>query len=72
MRTVIQRVKEASVFIDGASKAAIGSGLLILAGFEASDNGEDLEWMVRKITNLRIFDDSQGVMNLSVLQAGGS
>ena len=71
MRTVIQRVKEASVFIDGASKAAIGSGLLILAGFEASDNGEDLEWMVRKITNLRIFDDSQGVMNLSVLQAGG-
>ncbi|MDD2290269.1 MAG: D-aminoacyl-tRNA deacylase [Bacteroidales bacterium] len=71
MRTVIQRVKEASVFIDGKSKAAIGEGLLILAGFETSDTGQDLEWMVHKILNLRIFDDPQGVINLSVLQAGG-
>ena len=71
MRTVIQRVKEASVFIDGKCKAVIGEGLLILAGFETSDTGQDLEWMVHKILNLRIFDDPQGVMNLSVLQAGG-
>ncbi len=71
MRTVIQRVKEASVFIDGTRKAAIGAGLLILAGFEPSDSGEDLDWMVRKITNLRIFDDSRGVMNLSVMQTRG-
>ena len=71
MRTVIQRVKEASVFIDGKCKASIVEGLLILAGFEASDNKEDLEWMVRKIINLRIFDDPQGEMNLSVMQTGG-
>jgi D-tyrosyl-tRNA(Tyr) deacylase len=71
MRVVIQRVSEASVKIEGLLKGRIGPGMLILAGFEEEDNREDLEWMVRKIANLRIFDDDQGVMNLSVSQVSG-
>ena len=71
MRVVIQRVSEASVKIEGLLKGRIGPGMLILAGFEEEDNREDLEWMVRKIANLRIFDDGQGVMNLSVSQVSG-
>ncbi len=71
MRVVIQRVSEASVKIEGLLKGHIGPGMLILAGFEEEDNREDLEWMVRKIANLRIFDDDQGVMNLSVSQVSG-
>ncbi|MFA5443959.1 MAG: D-aminoacyl-tRNA deacylase [Bacteroidales bacterium] len=71
MRTVIQRVTEASVKIEDSLKGNIGAGMLILAGFENEDNREDLEWMVRKIANLRIFDDNQGVMNLSVSQVSG-
>ena len=71
MRVVIQRVSEASVKIEGSLKGSIGPGMLILAGFEEEDNTEDLEWMVRKIANLRIFDDDQGVMNLSVSQVSG-
>jgi len=71
MRTVIQRVKEASVRIEGSLKGRIGPGMLILAGFEEDDNTQDLEWMVRKIANLRIFDDAQGVMNLAVSQVSG-
>ncbi len=71
MRTVIQRVSEASVKIEGSLKGSIGQGLLILAGFEEEDSREDLEWMVRKIANLRIFDDEQGIMNLSVSQVSG-
>lgn len=71
MRTVIQRVREASVKIEGHLKGRIGPGMLILAGFEDEDSREDLEWMVRKIANLRIFDDDQGVMNLSVSQVSG-
>jgi D-tyrosyl-tRNA(Tyr) deacylase len=71
MRTVVQRVKEASVSIEGSVKAQIGPGLLVLAGFEEADQREDLEWMVRKIVNLRIFDDSRGVMNLSLTEVSG-
>jgi D-tyrosyl-tRNA(Tyr) deacylase len=71
MRTVIQRVKEASVRIEGACKAHIGQGLLVLAGFEDADGQEDLEWMVRKIVNLRVFDDPKGVMNLSLSEISG-
>jgi D-aminoacyl-tRNA deacylase len=71
MRVVIQRVSEASVKIEGSLKGRIGPGMLILAGFEDEDSGEDVEWMVRKIANLRIFDDDQGVMNLSVTQVSG-
>ncbi len=71
MRTVIQRVSEASVTIDGKAKAAIGKGMLILVGFETVDTAEDLEWMVKKIAQLRIFGDEQGLMNLSVQDVGG-
>ena len=71
MRTVIQRVKHASVTIDGHDKAQIGDGLLILAGFEAADTREDVDWMTRKVLGLRIFNDDEGVMNRSVLDIGG-
>ena len=71
MRTVIQRVSQASVTIDGKEKAAINWGLLILLGICNEDNEEDIDWLVKKITNLRIFDDQNGVMNISVLDDGG-
>lgn len=71
MRTVIQRVTRASVTINGLVKSAIESGLLVLAGFEESDSAADIEWMCNKIVNLRIFDDSEGVMNRSVLESKG-
>jgi len=71
MRVVIQRVSEASVTIDEVLKSAIRHGLLLLAGFEADDSDEDLDWMCKKITQLRIFDDANGVMNLSVKDIEG-
>ena len=71
MRAVIQRVTRASVSIDGKIKSQIGTGLLILAGFEEADNNEDIEWLSSKIAQLRIFDDSAGIMNLSVMDVGG-
>lgn len=71
MRAVIQRVSEASVSIDGKEKAAIGQGLLILLGVEDLDTQEDMEWLVNKVSNLRIFDDEQGVMNCSILDIKG-
>ena len=71
MRVVIQRVSRASVTIDRQLVSSIGSGMMILAGFEAADNPADLEWMSAKIVNLRIFDDGSGVMNLSVRDTGG-
>jgi D-tyrosyl-tRNA(Tyr) deacylase len=71
MRVVIQRVSSASVTVDHQLISSIGSGLMILAGFEAADNAEELEWMSAKIANLRIFDDEAGVMNLSVKDSGG-
>ncbi|MEI6137676.1 MAG: D-aminoacyl-tRNA deacylase [Mariniphaga sp.] len=71
MRVVIQRVSSASVTIEGKVKSAIQHGLLVLAGFESSDSEEDIDWTSRKITQLRIFDDPNGVMNLSVEEIGG-
>src|ERR1051326_5496884 len=66
MRAVIQRVKQSSVTIQGKIHSEIGEGLLVLLGIEEADNNEDIEWLSNKIGNLRIFDDSTGVMNLSV------
>jgi len=71
MRTVIQRVSEASVTIDGEVKSTIGNGFLVLVGIENADNAEDAEWLAAKIVNLRIFDDENGVMNRSVLEIEG-
>lgn len=71
MRVIIQRVKDASVTIDGVVKSSIGSGLLILLGIEEADSKEDIDWLVAKIINLRIFDDASGVMNLSVRDVNG-
>lgn len=71
MIAVIQRVSEASVKIDGNTKASIQKGLLILLGIEDADSAEDISWLAAKIVNLRIFNDAQGVMNLSVKDAGG-
>ena len=71
MRVVIQRVKQAAVTIAEKEKASISKGLLVLVGFETADNREDLEWMTKKIVHLRIFSDSDGRMNESVLQQSG-
>ena len=71
MRTVIQRVSHASVSIGCHCKSAIQGGLLILLGIEEADNEEDIDWLCRKITGLRIFDDENGVMNKSILEADG-
>lgn len=71
MRVVIQRVLEASVTIEGTVKSRIGAGLLILLGIEEVDTREDMDWLVRKIVNLRIFNDDNGVMNRSVQEVGG-
>ena len=71
MRAVIQRVSSASVTIGGAVKSAIGPGLLILLGVGHEDGQADLDWLVRKIAGLRIFDDEAGVMNRSVVDTGG-
>ena len=71
MRTVIQRVKYASVTIDGNLKSKIGKGLLILVGIEDRDTQEDIEWLCKKICALRIFDDENGVMNRSVTDIDG-
>lgn len=71
MRVVIQRVKEASVTIEGELKSSIGNGLLVLVGIEDADTEEDAEWLSKKITLLRIFDDENGVMNKSVQDVKG-
>ena len=68
---VIQRVNSSKVDIDGKTVGSIGLGLLVLAGFESADTQEDLEWTAAKITKLRIFDDNEGVMNLSVTDVNG-
>lgn len=70
MRAVIQRVRSASVEIDGSENDRIGQGLLILLGIEHEDTGEDVQWLARKISQLRIFNDEAGVMNLSLLETG--
>ena len=71
MRALIQRVKRASVTIEGTLRSQIAHGQLILVGIEESDSAEDIEWLVKKCVNLRIFDDEQGVMNKSILESGG-
>lgn len=71
MIAVIQRVSEASVTIDSQVKSKINKGLLILIGIEEADTEEDIEWLSSKIVNLRIFNDAEGVMNLSVKDDGG-
>jgi D-tyrosyl-tRNA(Tyr) deacylase len=71
MRIVIQRVLSASVTIDGAVKSAIGPGMLILLGIGHEDDDSDIEYLVKKVSGLRIFDDEAGVMNLSIQDVGG-
>ena len=71
MRTVIQRVKHASVSIDGTVKSSIGQGYLILLGVVNEDTEEDIEWLASKVSNLRVFDDENGVMNRSILDVKG-
>ena len=71
MRLVIQRVSSASVKVDESIVSEIGKGLLILAGIEETDAAEDIDWLVKKVCQLRIFSDSEGVMNLSVLDVSG-
>ncbi|MBP5425491.1 MAG: D-tyrosyl-tRNA(Tyr) deacylase [Prevotella sp.] len=71
MRAVVQRVSHASVTIDGAVKSHIQQGFLILLGICDEDGMEDVEWLVKKIANLRVFDDEAGVMNRSIVDVGG-
>ena len=71
MRTVVQRVRHASVTIDEQCVASIGQGMLLLVGFEDADEPNDLEWTAQKVANLRIFDDADGVMNRSVKDVDG-
>ncbi len=71
MRVVIQRVSSSSVSIGGEVVATIGYGMTVLVGFEEADTQEDIDWMCRKIAALRIFDDDNGVMNLSVVDTDG-
>lgn len=71
MRAVIQRVSHASVSIGGKEKAAIGPGYLILLGVCDEDNAEDVDWLVKKIANLRVFGDENNVMNRSIIEEGG-
>ena len=71
MRALIQRVRYASVAIGGTEYSRIGAGVLVLLGIEEADTQEDIDWLAGKIVRLRIFDDSDGVMNLDLLQTGG-
>lgn len=71
MRLLIQRVKQASVEIDGAEYSRIGHGLLVFVGIEEADGEQDIEWLTGKLLRLRIFDDEEGVMNLDVNQVEG-
>jgi D-aminoacyl-tRNA deacylase len=68
---LVQRVSEASVTINGAVKGKIGTGIMLLLGIEEADTHEDIEWLSRKIVNLRIFNDDNGVMNRSLVEVGG-
>lgn len=71
MRVVIQRVSQASVTINGSIRSQIGKGLLVLVGIEDADGAEDIVWLSQKITQIRLFDDENGVMNLSVKDIEG-
>lgn len=72
MRAVIQRVSRASVTIEGKVKAEIGQGFLILLGVCDEDSMEDVDWLVKKVANLRVFNDDAGVMNRSIIETGGN
>lgn len=72
MRVVLQRVKEASVSIDGEVQATIGAGFLLLVGIGPEDTADDLAYICRKVVNMRIFSDDQGKMNLSIQDVGGA
>ena len=72
MRIVIQRVRHASVTIEGVCKSAIQEGFMILVGIENADTQEDADWLCKKIVNLRVFDDENGVMNKSILDINGN
>lgn len=71
MKALVQRVTEASVTIEGERVAEIGHGLLVFVGVATTDTEEDVDYLVRKVSQLRIFDDTEGVMNLNVQQVGG-
>ncbi|MCB6183357.1 D-tyrosyl-tRNA(Tyr) deacylase [Leeia sp. TBRC 13508] len=71
MRVLLQRVSEAAVRVDGQVTGEIGQGLLLLVGIIEGDDTTDMDWVIRKLLNLRIFEDEQGVMNRSVLETGG-
>lgn len=71
MRTVIQKVTQASVVIENQIVASINKGLLVLIGIEDTDNNDDIAWLSAKIVNLRVFEDDKGVMNLSVKDVDG-
>lgn len=71
MRVLLQRVSRASVTIEGVEKSQIGPGMLLLLGIEKEDGEEDIDWLVRKLLSLRIFEDDKGKMNRSILDTGG-
>jgi D-tyrosyl-tRNA(Tyr) deacylase len=71
MRAVVQRVKRASVRVEGRLVGEIGPGLLVLAGVASNDTAESAEWMAEKVVNLRVFDDEHGKMNLTLAESGG-
>ena len=71
MRIVLQRVSKASVTINNTVKSKISKGFVILLGIESSDTEEDINWLVKKIVNLRVFDDENGIMNLSIQKVDG-
>ena len=70
MRVLVQRVKEAAVTINGEHRSSIGPGLLVFLGIEVADGADDIGWLASKVVNLRLFDDSNGVMNLSAAETG--
>ena len=72
MRALIQRVKKAAVEVNGETVGAISEGLLVFVGIEDADSALDAEWLSHKIVNLRIFDDAQGIPNISIREAGGN
>jgi len=72
MKAVLQRVSKASVSIDNTIESSIDKGLLVLLGIHPEDEQEDIDWMIKKIANMRIFDDENGVMNVSVLDIKGA
>lgn len=71
MRLVVQRVSQASVSVSGTERGSVGRGLLVLLGIEEEDDHDDIQWLVQKLVNMRIFADTEGKMNLSLLEVQG-